>query len=1509
MFTRTAAAFACLLVLALLSNFIQAQIPVSNKPFITLKKAAPPVLQPAILPAAYPGNIKVNFIRSREALAPVIDEAAFDLADYNQVKEVTEYFDGLGRPLQTVQRQSTPGINPVDMVIPVVYDQFGREAYKYLPYAQTAGINTADGSFKPDPFSNQQSFYKTAYRDGAANLIHDEEQFLYSMTTYENSPLNRVSKVMAAGNSWAGSGRGIEKQYLINTAADAVRIWNITNNGLSYTNGIESANIPESQATYHPGELYKNVSKDEHGNAVVEYTDKEGQIVLKKVQAGDVPPDFSGYQNWLCTYYVFDDFNRLRFVIPPKAVESIVIGWVLPASVTDELCFRYEYDEKQRLIAKKIPGAGWATMVYDQRDRLVFSQDGNLSQKGRWMATLYDDINRPVATGIMESAANRNVLQNYVNAVSAAGSIISITDLSPAYHLKVWMNPVPVDNKFIALTVNHYDDYAWTNKVYTDRYNSKLDQGSNPHPDHLPSAIEQQKVSTRGMVTGTLTRVLEDTDNLQAGKWLSAILLYDSKARVIQTQSENYVGGTDIITNRYDFTGKNICTYTAHNTKQASPGDIIIKTSMEYDHSGRLLRIWKTVNDQDDKKTRIVNNAYDELGMLKTKELGLKRLANGNYSSLPLEKLNHTYNIRGWLKGINASYSNPAISGAMIQEHWFGMELNYDWGSESGKNQFNGNISSVIWKSKGDGLSRAYGFSYDKANRLLSGDFSEYNGNAYMDNAAVNFDMIMGNGKDAASAYDANGNIRSMDQWGMKLNTSVLMDKLSYRYKNGGLSNRLSAVSDNSPLGDVDNKLGDFVDKPENGGQASEDYDYDVNGNLLYDKNKNIRTILYNHLNLPQTIIVTNNDGTDKGKITYTYDASGNKLQKKVLEYAGSANNNQQKETTTIYLGGFVYEQSGQGPVQLQYISHEEGRIRIKSAGTPITWNYDYFIKDHLGNTRMVLTDEQEQAAYPVASLEEAGLENEKRYYTIPDQGSRVHKNNVPGYPEGDSYTNPNNYIQKLNGNGVKVGTGIVLKVMSGDKVNIRVSSWYKQNGVTPGNPQSIVEDIVASLAAGISGGAAGKAGLPLQEPGALIPGVAAFLDHATTNTANTIKPKAYLNWLLLDEQLKPVITGDGRNSGFEQAGADQAFTIHQMTGRELTKNGYLYIYLSNATPNIDVFFDNLQVTHIKGPLLEETHYYPFGLTMAGISSRAFKSGYPDNKRRYNGIEFESDLDLNTYDAFFRELDPQTGRWWQIDPKIENMEAWSPYASNYDNPVTFSDPMGDWPDGPGEGFLKKLVGGAAGVVVGLIDNALGSNIRGSVSSTINDAEIATGWNTGLDVADVGGIIGGISESTSGSSMVAGSVAVTAASGGLSIEITGPTAALGAGMAVHGIFVTKNSVGNLVSQNGRVNVQGSGEGRGKNDRKPDPQATGDHSVINGRGTTTFEKNSKNPSGFQQVERIDTKGAPHANKKTGKMIPVPHRQGKNIPGGIEPVDQSKAPRYKGVDEKGSRVIKTN
>jgi RHS repeat-associated protein len=134
-------------------------------------------------------------------------------------------------------------------------------------------------------------------------------------------------------------------------------------------------------------------------------------------------------------------------------------------------------------------------------------------------------------------------------------------------------------------------------------------------------------------------------------------------------------------------------------------------------------------------------------------------------------------------------------------------------------------------------------------------------------------------------------------------------------------------------------------------------------------------------------------------------------------------------------------------------------------------------------------------------------------------------------------------------------------------------------------------------------------------------------------------------------------------SSGFEQVGNTDVYSTHTRSNLTLTKNGYLYIYVSNETPNIDVFFDNLTVTHIRGPILEETHYYPFGLTMSGISSKALAFGNPENKmNKFQNQEFNNDLNINTYEFKWRTDDPQIGRFWQIDPLADKYRYNSTYA-------------------------------------------------------------------------------------------------------------------------------------------------------------------------------------------------------------------------------------------------------
>jgi hypothetical protein len=302
--------------------------------------------------------------------------------------------------------------------------------------------------------------------------------------------------------------------------------------------------------------------------------------------------------------------------------------------------------------------------------------------------------------------------------------------------------------------------------------------------------------------------------------------------------------------------------------------------------------------------------------------------------------------------------------------------------------------------------------------------------------------------------------------------------------------------------------------------------------------------------------------------------------------------------TTTSYIGGFVYEtraySNGTLNValgyadQLQFFAQEEGRIRpLRDGSGNITgFAYDYFLKDHLGNIRTVLTDEQQTDQYPAATMEPASITAESTYYGNLSNTQYA----KPSWFSDPLYTTSTKVAVVKNASGSqKIGPNIILKVMAGDSYSIRVASGWNSGSSATNNSADVLSDLLTALSGGVAGASSGKvtpADLQNSSSG-LNSGLGNFMSQQTTSGT---KPKAYISWILLDEQFKIAKDASGNiiasgYSGFEQVGASGSTTIHTPSSLTVAKSGYLYIYTSNEATNIDVFFDNLQVSQVRGPL------------------------------------------------------------------------------------------------------------------------------------------------------------------------------------------------------------------------------------------------------------------------------------------------------------------------------------
>ena len=399
------------------------------------------------------------------------------------------YFDGLGRPFQSVNKTVQNNVTKQRLATLLEYDYYGRETNMWLPTSVMAD------------YVEVSTFRNTAVGSSGYN-----DSYPYSQSIYEASPLNRPLQQYGAGKLWHSNNRAVRTEYLVN-ASDSDRACKFyTVNGTSLSGGTE----------FYAANLLNVIKTTDEGNNVsYTFTDKLGRIVLTRQMNGTEAHD---------TYYVYNDKGNLCFVLQPMYQTTADI---------ELYAFEYKYDGHGNCIWKKLPGAEYIEYVYDNYDRMTYSQDGNQRKNNRWMYYQYDAMGRPSGQG---ECTEKN------------------RDSNPVQHIR-----------------SYYDGYYI------------LSQSGFNNPDFPKGNTSYIK----GRLAGSIISVPGSCSKIYIAYF------YDIKGRVMQETRSNLLGGHDVTITTYTFTDKP-ATVTHIHTASGKNTWIEVYT-YSYDHADRISKVQHTL--------------------------------------------------------------------------------------------------------------------------------------------------------------------------------------------------------------------------------------------------------------------------------------------------------------------------------------------------------------------------------------------------------------------------------------------------------------------------------------------------------------------------------------------------------------------------------------------------------------------------------------------------------------------------------------------------------------------------------------------------------------------------------------------------------------------------------------------------------------------------------------------------------------------------------------------------
>ncbi|MET3129594.1 RHS repeat-associated protein [Arcicella rosea] len=589
-----------------------------------------------------------------------------DYSDPSQVQHKITYFDGLGRPIQTVLPGQ--GATGQDIITATEYDAYGRPSKSYLPYPKASGTGDLDTNFS----NNATSFYGGDIRP-------------FSESVYENSPLNRVVKQAGAGSAWefdssptSFSDRTVKVKTFANVANDVIifKVSNIDGTGGSF--GASSTPATTNAGGFTKGVFYEantllvtetldeNNTTGTGGNRIREYKDRSGKVILKRSYDGS---------NTLDTYYVYDIYGQLRGVFPPKL--SLLLNSAESAdklvTALNQLGFIYCYDNQGRVVKKKVPDTGWVSMTYTDTDLLATQTDAN----GTVTYYSYDNLNRIKETGVK------------IN------------------NIEQW------------LVINHYDGVRPTEVNNTPYSNVDLNVKKG-----LLTGSSRRILKTDGSIETTETLVLKSSIyyDSRGRVVLSFKESYDGTNIISETSylKLHYTGRVEESTTEQKVSSSlTIKTLEIYSYDHVGRLKSTCQTLSELNGSGAVTYT---------EAPRLLQcQSYDGIGRLTTKKLG--KFPTATLATLTdkafTEVLTYQYNLRGWLENITGYKKPNASSHTEGGVKNFDFSLRYtianpdiDNPSNNPNNQYNGNISRSIWN---DNVStNTSDFTYDGLNRLTS---------------------------------------------------------------------------------------------------------------------------------------------------------------------------------------------------------------------------------------------------------------------------------------------------------------------------------------------------------------------------------------------------------------------------------------------------------------------------------------------------------------------------------------------------------------------------------------------------------------------------------------------------------------------------------------------------------------------------------------------------------------------------------------------------------------------